>query len=67
MCVCVCTILDFSRWETFERIELESWNLLQSTPNVKLLFGRHDCQIIILAKKANVTMFYYVSFMNASN
>ena len=34
-----------------ERIELEGWNLLQSTPYVKLLLGqnRYDCQIISLA------------------
>ena len=51
---------------TFERIELEGWNLLQSTPNVKLHLGRnrHDFQIIILAKIANLTLFYYLTFMN---
>ena len=50
---------------TFERIQLEGWNLLQSTPNVKLLWGqnRHDCQIIILDKIANLTSFNYVTFM----
>ena len=40
---------------------------MQSTPNVKLLLGRnrHDGQIIIiLAKIANLTLFYYVIFMN---
>ena len=51
---------------TFERIKLEGSNLLQSTPHVKLLLGRnrHDCQIIILAKIANLTLFYYVILMN---
>ena len=50
---------------TLERIELEGRNLLLSAPNVKLLFcqNRHDCQIIILAKIANLTLFYYVTFM----
>ena len=39
---------------------------MQSTPYVKLLLARnrHDCQIIILAKIANLTLFYYVIFMN---
>ena len=39
---------------------------MQSTPYVKLLLGRNrrDCQIIILAKIANLTLFYYVTFMN---
>ena len=38
---------------------------MQSTPYVKLLLARnrHDCQIIILAKIANLTLFYYVTFM----
>ena len=39
---------------------------MQSTPNVKLLLGRnrHECQIIIFGKIANLTLFYYVIFMN---
>ena len=38
---------------------------MQSTPYVRLLLARnrHDCQIIILAKIANLTLFYYVTFM----
>ena len=49
--VCVCTFW-LSRWDNF-------WNFLQSTPNVKLLLGRnwHDCQISILVKIANLTLF----------
>ena len=42
---------------------------MQSTPYVKLLSdrNRHDCQMgdfltIILAKIANLTLFYYVTF-----
>ena len=43
---------------TFERIKLEGWNLFQSVQNGKLRLGRnrHDCQIIILAKIANLTL-----------
>ena len=43
--------MNFHGGITFERIELEGWNLLQSTYNLKQLLGRnrHDCQIIILA------------------
>ena len=39
---------------------------MQSTSYVKLLLGRnrHGCQIIILAKIANLTLFNYVIFMN---
>ena len=38
---------------------------MQFTPHVKLLLARnqHDCQIIILAKIANLTLFYYLTFM----
>jgi len=38
---------------------------LQSTPYVKVLLARnrYDCQIIILAKIANLTLFYFVTFM----
>ena len=40
--VCVCALFwTFHDRITFERIELEGCNLLQSTPNVKLLLGRH--------------------------
>ena len=56
MCVCVCLSVCAPFWTfydgiTLERIELEGWNLLQSTPYVRLLFAwnRHDCQIISLA------------------
>ena len=38
---------------------------MQSTPYVKLLLARnrHDCQIIILARIINLTLFYYKTFM----
>ena len=44
-------ILDFSRWDNLWTHWVKGWNLLQSTPNVKLLLGQnqHECQIIILA------------------
>ena len=47
----LCTIFTFHDGMTFERLELEGWNLLQSIHNENLLLGRkrHDCQIIILA------------------
>ena len=42
--------MDWRDGKTFGRINLEVWNLLQST-YLKLLLGqnRHDCQIISLA------------------
>ena len=42
---------------------------MQSTPYVRLLLARnrHDCQIVILAKIANLTLFYYVNFMRFHN
>ena len=52
MSLCVCALFwTFHDGITLERIELEGWNLLQSTSNLKLLLGRnrHDCQIISLA------------------
>ena len=64
---CVCTpFWIFHDGVIFERIELEGKNLLRSTPNVKLLLGRnrYDCQIIILAKIANLTLFYFITLMN---
>ena len=50
MCVCA-PFWIFHDGITLERIELEGWNLLQSTSYLKLLLGRnrHDCQIISLA------------------
>ena len=66
VCLSVHHFWTFHDGITLERIELEGWNLLQSTPYVKLLLARnrHDCHIIISAKIANLTLFYYVIFMN---
>ena len=68
-CVCMCmspSFMDFHDGITFECIEIESWILLHSTPNIILFHCRtlHDCRIIILAKIANLTLFYYVIFMD---
>ena len=67
--VCMCmspSFMDFHDGITFECIEIEGWNLLHSTPNIILFHCRtlHDCRIIILAKIANLTLFYYVIFMD---
>ena len=46
VCLSVCApFWTFHDRIIFERIRLEGWNLLQSTPNVKLLLGRnrHNC------------------------
>ena len=60
------SFMDFHDGITFECIEIESRILLHSTPNIILFHCRtlHDCRIIILAKIANLTLFYYVIFMD---